>query len=664
MTVLTTLPTVPVLPTLFSPITIRKLVLRNRILSTGHDTTLPTAFVPNQALVEYHRARAAGGAGLIVMQVAGVHETARYTSHLLMATSDDCIPGYARVADAVHAHGCALFGQLFHPGREIMEGQDGTLPVAYAPSAVPNERFHVMPRPMSLRLIGEVIDGYAAAAQRLERAGLDGVEVVASHGYLPAQFLNPRVNLRKDRYGGDLAGRRRFLAEVVAAIRAATGPDFVVGLRISGDERDSEGLGPDEVIDALIAFDGAFDYYNITAGTSAGLGSAVNIAPPMAVAHGHLAPLSAAIKARVATPVFVAGRINQPQDAERLLQRGDADMVGMTRALICDPAMPAKAHEGRFDDIRACIGCNQACIGHFHMGYPISCIQHPETGRELAYGTLTPATQARHVLVAGGGPGGMKAAAIAAARGHRVTLCEAGRQLGGQALLAQMLPGRAEFGGIVTNLAREMALAGVEVRLGQPVTRALVEAIGADAVVIATGARPRPIGPGGAMVEGADSGHVVNPWAVLRNEVNVGASVLIADWSLDWIGMGLAERLARAGCRVRLAVDGYMPGERIHRYVRDLWAGTLHDLGVEVIAYARLYGIDGQTVYCQHASSGAAMVFDEVDTLITSLGHESVCALEDELADLAIPLHVIGDALAPRTAEEAVFEGLKAGVAL
>jgi 2,4-dienoyl-CoA reductase-like NADH-dependent reductase (Old Yellow Enzyme family) len=647
------------LPQLFAPITLRNLTIRNRILSTGHDTTLPTAFVPNDALVAYHRARAAGGAGLIVMQVAGVHETARYTAHLLMATSDECIPGYARVAQAVHEHGCALFSQLFHPGREIMESQDGTAPVAYAPSAVPNERFHVMPRAMSAAMIAEVIAGYAAAAHRLERAGLDGVEVVASHGYLPAQFLNPRVNLRSDTWGGDDSARRRFLGEVLDAIRAATGPDFVVGLRISGDERDEDGLSADDVMATLVAFDGRFDYYNITAGTSAGIGSAINIAPPMAVAHGHLAPLSARIKARVATPVFVAGRINQPQDAERILASGAADMVGMTRALICDPAMPAKAREGRLDDIRACIACNQACIGHFHMGYPISCIQHPETGRELTYGHMTPAAHPRRVLIAGGGPAGMKAAAIAAARGHQAILCEAGRQLGGQALLAQLLPTRAEFGGIVTNLAREMTLAGVDVRLNQPVTRALIEAIAPDAVVIATGATPRA-----PHLAGAETGHVVNPWQVLRNEVNVGGSVLIADWSLDWIGMGLAEKLARAGCRVRLAVDGYMAGQRIHQYVRDLWIGTLHDLGVEVIPYARLYGIDGQTVYCQHATSGAAMVFDDVDTLITSLGHHSVCDLEDIVADMGVACHVIGDAQTPRTAEEAVFEGLKVGVAL
>jgi NADPH-dependent 2,4-dienoyl-CoA reductase/sulfur reductase-like enzyme len=151
---------------------------------------------------------------------------------------------------------------------------------------------------------------------------------------------------------------------------------------------------------------------------------------------------------------------------------------------------------------------------------------------------------------------------------------------------------------------------------------------------------------------------------VLRNEVNVGGSVLIADWALDWIGMGIAEKLARAGCRVRLAVDGYMAGQRIHQYVRDQWVGTLHELGVEVIPYARLFGIDGQTVYCQHASSGAAMVFDDVDTLITSLGHASVATLEDDLSAMGLETHVIGDALTPRTAEEAVFEGLKAGVAL
>ncbi|MDY0885541.1 FAD-dependent oxidoreductase [Dongia soli] len=644
---------------LFSPIKIRNLEIKNRILSTGHDTTLPTNFVPNDALVAYQQARAEGGVGLIVMQVSGVHETARYTSHLLMATNDDCIPHYRKVAEAVHQHGCALFGQLFHPGREIMESSDGTAPVAYAPSAVPNERFHVMPRPMSLAMIQEVIEGYAAAARRLQAAGLDGVEVVASHGYLPAQFLNPRVNLRTDQYGGSFENRLRFLRDVVAAVRTATGPDFIIGLRISGDEKDADGLTDAESLEALVALDGSFDYFNIVAGSSASIGGAVHIAPPMAFPSGYVAPFGAAAKAKVKTPVFVAGRINQPQDGDKIIASGQADMVGMTRALICDPEMPAKAEAGKLDDIRACIACNQACIGHFHMGYPISCIQHPETGRELKYGKLQPAVVKKKVLIAGGGPGGMKAAAVAAARGHDVTLCEASPRLGGQALLAQLLPSRAEFGGIVTNLTREMELAGVNVRTRTEVTRELVEAEKPDVVIIATGAQPRT-----PEIEGAETAHVVNAWQVIRNEVNIGASVLIADWRCDWIGLGLAEKLARSGCRVRLAVDGYMAGQRVHQYVRDHWVGVLHDLGVEVIPYARLFGVDGSTVYLQHATSGAAMVVEEVDTLVASLGHERVHKLEDALAGLAVETHVIGDCLTPRTAEEAVLEGLKVAAVL
>ncbi len=644
---------------LFSPIKIRNLEIKNRILSTGHDTTLPTAFVPNDALVAYQQARAEGGVGLIVMQVAGVHETARYTSHLLMATSDDCIPGYRRVAEAVHAHGCALFGQLFHPGREIMESSDGTAPVAYAPSAVPNERFHVMPRPMSLAMIREIIAGYAAAAKRLETAGLDGVEVVASHAYLPAQFLNPRVNLRTDEYGGSFENRLRFTRDVVAAIRAATGPDFIIGLRISGEDKDTDGITDLESLDALVALDGAFDYFNVVAGSSASFAGAVHIAPPMAFANGYVAPFAAAAKAKVKAPVFVAGRINQPQDGNQIIANGQADMVGMTRALICDPEMPSKAQAGKLDDIRACIACNQACIGHFHMGYPISCIQHPETGRELTYGKLKPAEKRRKVMIAGGGPAGMKAAAVAAARGHDVTLYEAAPRLGGQALLAQLLPSRAEFGGIVTNLTREMELAGVKVQTRTAVTPDLVAAEKPDVVIIATGAQPRT-----PEIEGAESAQVVNAWQVIRNEVNIGASVLIADWRCDWIGLGLAEKLARNGCRVRLAVDGYMAGQRVHQYVRDHWVGVLHELGVEIIPYARLYGVDGNTVYLQHATSGAAMVYEDVDTLVASLGHERVSTLEEALAGSGVETHVIGDCLTPRTAEEAVLEGLKIAAAL
>ncbi len=633
---------------LFSPLTIRGRVIRNRILSTGHDTTLPTDGTVNAALIAYHQARAKGGVGLIVTQVAGVHETARYTSHMLMATEDACIPGYRALAAAIHAEGAKVVSQLFHPGREIMESADGLLAVAYAPSISPNERFHVMPRALEPGLIAEIVAGYAAAARRMAEAGLDGVEYVASHGYLPAQFLNPRVNRRTDAWGSD---RLKFLRDCLTAMRAAVPEDFIIGLRISSDEREEAGLQADETLSACRALEPLVDYVNVTAGTSATMAGAVHIVAPMAYQAGYLGAEAGALKAALTVPVFVAGRINQPQVAQAILAAGQADMCGMTRALICDPEMPAKAEAGRLDDIRACIGCNQACIGHFHRGLPISCIQHPETGRELAYGTLTPATP-RKVMVVGGGPAGMKAAAVAAARGHAVTLYEAEAQLGGQARLAQLLPRRAEFGGIVTNLAREMELAQVQLRRGTRVTRELVQAEAPDVVILATGAKPYvPDLPEDGSVQ------VLTVWEVLQG-ARTGRRVVVADWRSDWIGPGIAEALVQQGCSVTLALTAPMLGGQLPLYVRDDIAARLHGLGVTVTPYARLYGTAGGTVYLQHTASGAAIEV-EADTVVLCLGHQPVDDLRAEIADLA-EVVTIGDAMAPRTAEEAVFEGLRA----
>jgi 2,4-dienoyl-CoA reductase-like NADH-dependent reductase (Old Yellow Enzyme family)/thioredoxin reductase len=640
-------------PHLFRPLRIRDCTLKNRIMSTGHDTTLPVDGTVNAELVAYQESRARGGVGLIVLQVSGVHETARYTNHVLMATSDAAIEGYRRLAQAVHRHGTVLFGQLFHPGREIAEADGGLLSVAYAPSSVPNERFRVMPRPLKPAMIASIVQGYGDAARRMQTAGFDGVEIVASHGYLPAQFLNPRVNLRVDAYGGDLGGRLRFLREVIADIRAKVTDGFVVGLRISGSEVDEQGLAANETLEAVTHLSDTIDYVHITLGTSASLGGAIHIAPPMTFTTAYVVPHAARIKERVRIPVFVTGRINQPQDAEAAIAGNHADVCGMTRALICDPDMPNKAAHGAPEDIRACIACNQACIGHFHKGYPISCIQNPVSGRELRFGTLPPASPRKKVMIVGGGPAGMKAAVIATQRGHSVTLYEAERRLGGQALLAQMLPGRAEFGGLITNLERELELAGVQIHKGRRVDRAMIAAAAPDVVLIATGARPyRPDFP----QEGALQ--IVDAWQVLRNQGTLGQSVVVIDWRADWIGIGIAEHLAQQGRSVRLAVSGTAAGESLPLYVRDHSAASLHKLGVKVLPYMRLYGSDADSVYLQHVSGGEAVVIEKVDALVLCTGHTPVDELSDTIEDLAIDVRIIGDAASPRTAEEAVYEGL------
>ncbi|HEX5018549.1 MAG TPA: FAD-dependent oxidoreductase, partial [Actinomycetes bacterium] len=461
---------------------------------------------------------------------------------------------------------------------------------------------------------------------------------------------------RDDDYGGSLENRLRFLRNVIASVRSRVERDFVVGLRVSASEETDDGLTIDDTLEALrlLDSDGSLDYVSVVAGTSATIAGSDHIAPPMSFAPAYVAPLAARVKSVVSVPVMVAGRINQPHEGEQVIASGQADMVVMTRAMICDPLMPTKAQQGLVDEIRACIGCNQACIGHFHAGYPISCIQHPETGRELQYGERRPATMSRDVMVVGGGVGGMKAAAVAAERGHRVTLYEAARRPGGQVLLAERLPGRAEFGGAVTNLLSEIDRHGVKVVTGQRVDAAFVREQRPDAVVIATGATPRV-----PELELMDDPVVLTAWDVIEGADVPSGRVVVADWRCDWIGLGVAQQLARQGHKVTLAVDGYMAGQRIQQYVRDEMTKQALEVGVEIVPLVRIYGADADSVYLQHVLTGEPVVVEDVAALVLSQGHDAVTDLVDALADYPGEVHAIGDCLAPRTVEEAVLEGLK-----
>ena len=453
------------------------------------------------------------------------------------------------------------------------------------------------------------------------------------------------------------------MRESLAAIRAGVDSTTLVGIRISVDELDYGGLRPEDsrAVAAALAREGLIDYVSVIGGSGASVDGAIHIVPPMAVAPAYLASAAATLRASAGVPTMLGGRINQPHIAEEVVASGQADMVCLVRALIADPHFAAKARAGRPDDIRACIACNQACIGHRHLGAIVSCIQHPESGRERRFPHLKPkAATSRRVMVVGGGPGGMKAAATAAERGHDVTLFEREGRLGGQALLAQQLPGRAEFGGIITNLAREVEGAGATVRTRVEVDAGRVAREKPDALIVATGALPYT-----PEFEGREEVHAVDAWAVIRGEANVGHRVVIADWRSDWVGFGVSEMLVRAGCHVRLLCQATQPCQNLQAYLRDQWIGTLHRLGVEMQAYARLFGADRDCVYFQHMTSGEALVVEDVDTLVLAQGHRREAALYDVLVrEWPGELHLIGDALSPRTAEEAVQEGLEVAMAI
>ena len=647
-----------VFPHIFRPITIGRMEVKNRIFIPGHNTALSEKGLVSEAMLAYHETRAKAGVGMLTMEVSTVHESYAPYGRLSVVT-DDCIPGLEAMAQMGKRHDCRVLGQLFHPGRVASASEDGSQMAAYAPSEVPDEVYKNVPAPLTSAQIGEIVESYRLGAARMAEAGLDGIEIISSMGYLVSQFLNPRLNLRDDAYGGSRENRLRFLRDVIAAVRDGAGDEIAVGIRISADEMDEEGLSAGETDEALVALesDGGLDYFNIIAATTATYAGWLHIVPHMVMPNAYLAPLAHRVKEAVSLPVLIAGRVTQPQEAEQILAAGQADMVGLVRAHICDPQFMTKTREGRVEDIRACIGCNQACIGHRLRGFPISCIQHPETGRELVFGTKNRVLRSKKVVVVGGGPAGMKAAAVAAERGHDVHLFEKNTQLGGQVLLAQLLPDRAEFGGIVTNLTREMERYGVAVETGTDVDADMVAAEAPDAVIIATGAKPQL-----PQIEGLETAHVVDSWSVVRGEANVGASVVIWDWRADWVGLGLAQMLAQSGCHVRLAVNGIVAGERIPSMVRDYAVGELHKLGVEIVPYVRLFGADEDTVYFEHVTSKEPVIMENVETLVSNHAPARNAELAEALAARGMDANLIGDCLSPRTAEEAVLEGLKAGM--
>ena len=478
---------------LFTPFRLGHVTLRNRIVSTPHATRFGKDGYITERYIRYHAEKARGGAGLVqCFGSSSVHPSSPVLDWNGIKNWDDSsLPTFEAFARAIHAEGAHVMAQTTHRGRRGSSAPGERALVS--PSDVPETENREIPHALDRREIAEIVQAYAAAALRLKRAGFDGADLCAYARHLIDQFWVPSVNRRTDEYGGSLENRIRFAVEVVQAIRAAVGRDFVLGMRVSGDELIPDGLHLEDVLEIVRALDslGQLDYFTVSGSTGETPRFHQKLMPFADAPQGVYASLAARIKQEVRAAVIYAGRVVDPRHADRLLAEGACDLVAMTRALMADPWMPQKAAAGRLDDVRMCVGMQEGCLGRSSRGLTLSCSQNPVTGREGELGELVPAAVPRRIVVAGGGPAGLEAARIAALRGHEVILYERTAALGGQVLVAGRAPLRPGYGESVAWLVRQLRKTSATVRLETEATAERVLADRPDAVIVATGAVPR-----------------------------------------------------------------------------------------------------------------------------------------------------------------------------
>lgn len=620
---------------LLSPLRLGPVEIQNRIVSTAHQTTLVHHHLPTDDFVAYHEARARGGVGLIVLEATAVDESGLLTSHTLGGYLPEIVGGYRRVAAAVQPHGTRLFVQLFHGGREQIAS--APRPPALAPSAVPSQRFRTEPRALRRDEIDRIVAGYARSAALAAEAGLDGVEVSAAHRYLIEQFFDPQLNRRDD----DWADGRRLVTAVLRAVRDAIS-GLVLGVRVSADS--PAGLAIAEAASAE-----GIDYISIALGESSTYLGSVGIVPPPPVEEDAVARHAGPF--HLGPALVATSRIVDPQRAERLLADGIVDAVGMTRALIADPELPAKAVAGRDRTILRCIGCN-TCIAHYHAGTAIACAVNPRTGRERLLPGPSRAAEHGRLLVVGGGPGGLAAAAEASESGHEVVLVDRSDRLGGQLALAAGSPGTGEISRALVELyTRRLGDAGVEVRLETSADAELAAGFAPDAVVVATGARPYVPDIALADIE------VVQAWDILARPIPQGRRVVVADWGGDPSGLDAAEMVARAGNDVTLAVASVAVGEAVHQYRRNLYLQRLYRAGVAILHHHRLAGAADGEVELANVFAPERATRVRADLLVLALGRVPADDLAPALTAAGFRVEEAGDCLSPRSIEEAVLEG-------
>ncbi|HZH20385.1 MAG TPA: mycofactocin system FadH/OYE family oxidoreductase 2 [Geodermatophilus sp.] len=636
-----------------APLPVGPVTLPNRLVFPAHLTNYAADGRFTERHAAYYAARAAGGAGLIITEECSTDPADRPYEELVRGHDPAVLPGMRRVADAVHAHGVPVFAQVNHNG-----GQSDSLhsraPVL-APSPVPDPLFREVPREASTADLARLVAGYADVAARCAAAGFDGVEVQGSQSSLVRQFLSGATNRRTDRYGGPLEHRARFLVEVLTAVREALGSGRALGVRLADEEGLDGGTTLAEAVATarLLAERGLVDYLSTTVGVATA--TLDRVVPPMTTPPGYARYLSAAVRAAVDVPVVGVGRFLTPTQVERALADGDCDLVGAVRAQIADPEFGAKALGGRDGEIRRCLGCNQECVGRVGLNRPLGCVTNPRAGREAP---LPVPTHRRRVLVVGGGPAGLRAAATAAARGHAVTVWEQAERTGGAVLVAASAPGRGGLRPLVDDLAAECARVGVGVRTGVRATAERVRAEAPDVVVLATGARPvQPTWAG-------EGDRVVDVREVLTGAAAPAGDVLVVDDLGAAAATSVAELLAGRGCTVEVVTAAMVVGQDLGLTLdRPGWERRAAALGIRRTTERLVTAVDGRTVRLMHHPTGTTEQ-RTVDWVVVATAPRADDELWTALCDSGLEVHRVGDCLAPRKAGAATLDGDRLGLAL
>ena len=630
------------LDNLFSPFSIGALKMRNRIVMPPMATHYASSegFVTDRQIT-YYVERAKGGVGYITVEHTGILQQGKASPNMLLISSDEHAFAIERLIEAVHGVGGEIIVQINHAGRQTSTAVTG-FPIV-GPSPIPCPTRDEIPQELSIGEIQEIIEAFSVAAQRVKKAGADGVELHMAHGYLICSFLSPFSNQRSDQYGGDVQGRARFAAEVLKSVRNKVGPDFPIICRLSGDEYVDGGLNIEETrqIAKLLEKNGA-DGLHVSACNAA---SGYLNHPTYYVEEGIFVHLAQAIKSEVEIPVIAVGRIRNPIMADQIIRDGKADLVSMGRALIADPQIPNKAAEGRFEDIVPCISCNR-CIQTLRQG-EVRCSVNPEAGNEEKF-KLAKTDRPRKVWVVGGGPGGLKAAEIAALRGHRVTLFEKNSKLGGRARLAAVPPKKAILNDFLDYLERRVNGLGVTMELEREFTVDMLDPARSDVVIVATGALPRFPDWKGVKESGA-----LSVDDVLSKEGEIGEKVLVIGGG--GVGVETADYLSESGKEVTVV-------EMLEEIASDLVFHLKHDLSerlskkdVTILTSTRVKEL-GKGYAVIEDASGVKKI-DGFDTIVLAVGSIPDDRLAKSLEGEVPEVYVVGDASKPREILEAVYEG-------